>query len=503
MKSTTEEYQAVTEELQSSNEELETAKEELQSVNEELQTINGELQSKNEATDRLNSDLKNLLDSTQIATVFLDEDLRIKHFTPAMGELFPLRDGDRGRPITDVVSQLEYDQLRADVQDVQGSLRIVERELDLKGGAASFLMRIRPYRTLQDAVDGVVITFTDITANKRLQRTRELFIDELQHRTRNLLSVVQSISDTTLAAAGSLADYGSEFNNRLKALARVQGFLSRQDDGAATLAELVQAELVAVGVRPDGERIVIDGPPVTFAHESMQLLALALHELATNALKHGALNGARGRLDVRWQILDRAKKPHLELTWVESGVELDQHTADPLRQGFGRELLEHALPYQLDAETKLELGEDGMRFRLTLPLRNNQGRKTMKVSTARAAGRRVLVVEDEYLLANRMVREFAKLGVETIGPAGTIERALDLIQNGEHLDGAVLDIKVRGDTVFGLADVLRARGVPFVFATGYDRQVIPDRYRDVASCQKPFDPAQVVSTLFPDAGLTP
>ena len=375
MKSTTEEYQAVTEELQSSNEELETAKEELQSVNEELQTINGELQSKNEATDRLNSDLKNLLDNTHIATMFLDEKLRIKHFTPAMGELFPLRDGDRGRPITDVVSQLEYDQLRADVQDVQGSLRIVERELDLKGGAASFLMRIRPYRTLQDAVDGVVITFTDITANKRLQRTRELFIDELQHRTRNLLSVVQSISDTTLAAAGSLADYGIEFNNRLKALARVQGFLSRQDDGAATLAELVQAELVAVGVRPDGQRIVIDGPPVTFAHESMQLLALALHELATNAIKHGALNGARGRLDVRWQILDRASKPSLELTWVESGVELDQHTADPLRQGFGRELLEHALPYQLDAETKLELGEDGMRFRLSLPLRNNQGRK--------------------------------------------------------------------------------------------------------------------------------
>ena len=127
----------------------------------------------------------------------------------------------------------------------------------------------------------------------------------------------------------------------------------------------------------------------------------------------------------------------------------------------------------------------------------------MKVSAACAAGRRVLVVEDEYLLANRMVREFAKLGVKTIGPAGTIERALDLIQNGEHLDGAVLDIKVRGDTVFGLADVLRARGVPFVFATGYDRQVIPDRYRDVARCQKPFDPAQVVSTLFPDAGQTP
>jgi two-component sensor histidine kinase len=252
----------------------------------------------------------------------------------------------------------------------------VERELDLKEGAASFLMRIRPYRTVQDVIDGVVVTFVDITASKRLQRTRELFIDELQHRTRNLLAIVQSISDTTLTAVGSLADYGTEFNNRLQALSRVQGLLSRREEGAVTLGELAQAELVAVGVTPDGKRIIVDGPPVTLAHQPMQLLALALHELATNALKHGALKGVRGRLDVRWQILDRASKPRLELTWLESGVELDQQKAGPLRQGFGRELLEHALPYQLDAKTKLELGENGMRFWLTLPLRNNQGQKS-------------------------------------------------------------------------------------------------------------------------------
>ena len=97
---------------------------------------------------RLNSDLKNLLDSTQIATVFLDDALRIKHYTPVMEQLFSLRDVDRGRPITDFVSQLAYDELRADVQKVQRTLGIVERELDLKGGAASFLMRIRPYRTI-------------------------------------------------------------------------------------------------------------------------------------------------------------------------------------------------------------------------------------------------------------------------------------------------------------------------------------------------------------------
>jgi two-component system CheB/CheR fusion protein len=373
MKSTTEEYQAVTEELQSSNEELETAKEELQSVNEELQTINGELQSKNDLMERLNSDLKNLLDSTQIATVFLDDDLRIKHYTPAMEALFPLRDVDRGRPITDVVSQLAYDQLRADVQDVQRTLRIIERELDLKDRAASFLMRIRPYRTIQNVIDGVVITFTDITENKRAQRTREVLIDELQHRTRNLLAVVQSISDTTLAAAGSLSDYATEFNNRLQALARVQGLLSRPGNGAATLTDIVEGELAAVGAKPYGERVVIAGPQVTLPYQTLQLLALALHELATNALKYGALKSASGRLNVTWQVLTTQKKPRLEMAWVESGVETVKQKADSLRRGFGRELLEHALPYQLDAETRLELGEDGMRFWVAIPLGDHVG----------------------------------------------------------------------------------------------------------------------------------
>jgi len=218
----------------------------------------------------------------------------------------------------------------------------------------------------------VVITFTDITANKRAQRTRELYIDELQHRTRNLIAIVQSISDTALAAAGSLADYRAEFNNRLGALARVQGLLSRDDGRDVTLRDLVQGELNAIGVTPGTERIVMDGPPVTLRQDAVQLLALALHELATNALKHGALKESRGRLDVKWQMLDGMNTPRLELTWVESGIELNEREVDTLRRGFGRELLEHALPYQLDATTTLELTRDGLRFRLVIPWRKDE-----------------------------------------------------------------------------------------------------------------------------------
>ena len=170
MKSTTEEFQAVNEELQSSNEELETSKEEMQSINEELQTINGELASKNEQLLRLNADMQNLLDSTQIATVFLDDQLRIRHFTPALTELFSVRDADRGRPITHFVSDLDYTSVQADVVSVQRDNQIIERDLRLKDGTKSYVMRIQPYRASENVVDGIVITFVDITERKQAER---------------------------------------------------------------------------------------------------------------------------------------------------------------------------------------------------------------------------------------------------------------------------------------------------------------------------------------------
>ena len=187
MKSTTEEFQSVNEELQSSNEEIETAKEEMQSVNEELQTINTELNNKNELLTRLNSDMQNLLDSTQIGTIFLDGQLRIKYFTPTLCQLFPVRDSDRGRPITDILSGLTYTELQGDVDTVQRNGTIVERDLALKDGTQTFVMRIRPYRTVKGEIDGVVITFVDITERKRAEELRA-----------NLAAIVESSDDAII-----------------------------------------------------------------------------------------------------------------------------------------------------------------------------------------------------------------------------------------------------------------------------------------------------------------
>jgi two-component system CheB/CheR fusion protein len=169
LKSSNEEMQSVNEELQSTNEELETSKEELQSVNEELSTVNAELQQKVADLSRLNNDMNNLLAGTGIATVFVDDKLRIMRFTPAATRIINLIQGDIGRPVGHIVSNLtNYDTLVADTQAVLDSL--IPKEIEVRSKADMwYSMRILPYRSLENVIEGVVITFADITAMKKAQ----------------------------------------------------------------------------------------------------------------------------------------------------------------------------------------------------------------------------------------------------------------------------------------------------------------------------------------------
>lgn len=169
LKSTNEELQSTNEELQSTNEELTTSKEEMQSMNEELQSVNAEQSSRLNDFMQINSDMENLLNSTEIVTIFLDNQLRVRRFTTGANRLFKLIPGDVGRPLTDIVSNLEYPQLHTHVQDVLRKLISVENEIYSIDGRW-FLVRILPYRTLDNKIDGVVITFNDITAAKKVEK---------------------------------------------------------------------------------------------------------------------------------------------------------------------------------------------------------------------------------------------------------------------------------------------------------------------------------------------
>jgi two-component system CheB/CheR fusion protein len=165
---TNEELQSTNEELQSANEELTTSSEEMQSLNEELQTINAELQAKMEEVSRANNDMKNLLDSTEIATLFLDRELRVRRFTPQAALLFKLLPGDVGRPITDLTSSLIHPSLAHDVEEVLRKLAFLERDVGSTDGRW-FVVRTMPYRTLENVIDGVVLTFVEVSKLKRLE----------------------------------------------------------------------------------------------------------------------------------------------------------------------------------------------------------------------------------------------------------------------------------------------------------------------------------------------
>jgi two-component system, chemotaxis family, CheB/CheR fusion protein len=166
-KSSNEELQSTNEELQSTNEELETTKEELQSLNEELITVNAQLQNKFEEAASANDDLKNLVNTTEVATIFLDDELRIKRFTPQALRVSKLISTDIGRPFADIVSTVHYDGLLDDARTVLQTLVFKEREVQTSNGDW-YLLRIVPYRTAKNIIDGLVLTYLDINAYKRV-----------------------------------------------------------------------------------------------------------------------------------------------------------------------------------------------------------------------------------------------------------------------------------------------------------------------------------------------
>ncbi len=168
LKSMNEELQSTNEELQSTNEELTTSKEEMQSLNEELQTVNHELQAKVDELSQANNDMKNLLNSTEIATLFLDGALNVRRFTTQTTRIIKLIPGDAGRPLTDITTNLDYPELSADAREVLRTLVFTEKQVPTRDGRW-FLVRTMPYRTLENRIDGVVITFSNITAAKTLE----------------------------------------------------------------------------------------------------------------------------------------------------------------------------------------------------------------------------------------------------------------------------------------------------------------------------------------------
>ncbi|MDR0181565.1 PAS domain-containing protein [Lysobacter arvi] len=216
----------------------------------------------------------------------------------------------------------------------------------------------------------MVGSMIDTTLRREFEDAQRVLVAELQHRTRNLIAVVRSISDRTLRESADMTQFATVFSERLGSLARVQGLLSRLKEGQrVTFDELLRMELAAHLDPNDGSRFALSGPDgVTLRSSSVQPLALAIHELITNALKYGALRDPAGCLRIRWNVVDEDGRPWLHVDWRETGV-LHPIAGDvPPGGGAGRELIERALPYQFGARTTYELTDTGVHCTIAMPI---------------------------------------------------------------------------------------------------------------------------------------
>ena len=234
-----------------------------------------------------------------------------------------------------------------------------------KGDYCWHQTRVSPLRDGEQPAAEWIGSSTDVDELRRLQRHQESLLTQLQHRVRNMLAVVRSIARRTAEASQTIEEFDNHLEGRIGAFSRVQAVVTRSPEASINLMTLIEDELRAHAAR-EGEGLTIDGPEIGLTARAAESISLAIHELATNAVKYGALSSANGYLSIGWQRSVDDGSEWLDFQWQEGG--LDQPIEDPGQRGFGFELLERSLPYDLRATTELELAPDGLRFVMRVPL---------------------------------------------------------------------------------------------------------------------------------------
>ncbi|MFT3975439.1 MAG: PAS domain S-box protein [Amaricoccus sp.] len=353
------------------------------------------------------------------------------------------------------------------------------------GRRVDISLTISPLRDATGTVVGASKIARDVTARKRTERLQAKLFDELTHRVNNALATMQSIAMLSLSGSVEPARFVASFTGRLRALGVAHDLLVRSRLQGADLRELVQAITEPdtgpdiaqqAAVRVSGEDVVLDPRLVV-------PLALALNELA--------MGGAGSETDVRWRLRCDAA---LELEWQETPRSGAAATDDRRAMAVIERMLDG-----VDATVRVDDRPDMFAARMVLPLPQDRLRPETRPDVggevAAAPGvRRVLVVEDEALIAMDIEAQLAAAGWDVVGPAGTIDEALALIAE-TRLDAALVDANVRGRPVGEIAEALQARGVPFAFATGYGRSALPAGFRDVPLLAKPFASDHLIATV--------
>ena len=332
---------------------------------------------------------------------------------------------------------------------------------------------------------------------------RNALVAEIDHRVRNVLSAVQSMASQSARRAGSLDGFLKAFSGRLKAMASAHELLTATRGRGASIQDLATGALS--NMAPGQTRW--EGPDLFLTSRAASALSLALHELSVNAVKHGALSRETGRVSVRWSVTDNGG---FELEWTETG---GPQIPASVQRGFGAVLLEEVAARELEGQVTMDLRSSGLRARIeagpaalaeigptgvkiarpepeAVPLRPTS---SVNGHPGKIEGMRVIIVEDAILLAMELEAGLLEAGVEVVGTAALVDEAMALVDT--PMDAAVLDCNLNGESVIPVAQALAARGVPFLFATGYgESRGAPEGF-DAPIIRKPYDVAQITSAL--------
>lgn len=348
----------------------------------------------------------------------------------------------------------------------------------------------------------------DITEAKLAAGHQATLLAELQHRVRNVLAIVRSVTVRTGERASSVQDYADILSGRLLALARVQALLTRGANLSVNIRDVVHDE-VSVQAQHEGQ-YRIEGPDISLSPKAAEILTLVVHELGTNAMKYGALSVADGRVKVEWATFVKRGIPWLRFVWTESGSAAAPIAAAtvPRRRGFGRELIEARVPYELGGQGSVVIEAGKVQCHLEFPLANGAsvfetgapqrltvfGGALDMTGAPDLHGYHILIVEDEYYIATDTARALQGAGATVIGPCGN-EMAAQAELAMQTPDAVVLDINLGHGASFKLAEHLQENGIPFVFVTGYDADIIPPDFAGVERLVKPLQLRQVVGAI--------
>lgn len=397
-----------------------------------------------------------------------------------------------GEPVKKVVSTPQGDRLTP-----RGSFE-TWRE-DVRGQSKPWTdQELAVAEAIRTYLRDVVLRYNEQSAEERarLEQRRRILNDELNHRVKNIIALVQSIALQTGAHAESVTDYSKSLEGRLRALA----FAHDQSLGGPSTGELgtlieAEASLHRYGAAPD--RVRVSGDRIRLDDRTFGVLALVVHEMMTNAAKYGALSVPEGRLALSWSLTDAGD---CEIVWSERR---GPRVRKPSREGFGTKLIHSTIGYDLGGTAEVNYDPDGVQARFVIPAKHvGLGDRDAAPSTTHAAPAdttladfSILLVEDQSLIALDLAESLGKLGATDVRLSPSAADALNQLRTFTPR-AAVLDFNLGDGTSEAVADRLLADGVPFVFATGYgDSVMIPARFGHVPVVRKPVNPALLAAKI--------